>query len=94
MPSLSVGLVEAGEIIGSPAAAAACAAGTEAPEQPAPMIASTPSPSNAPRVRCSIAVRLSDASHFESMYEKLSCVLGNKWSAKPSLLLLISRSAW
>ena len=55
-----------GEMMGMLSSAATCAAGREEPEQPAPTIASTPSPSNASRVRCIAAIRVSVASHFES----------------------------
>eukprot|EP00966_Prymnesium_polylepis_P220728 5105464-Prymnesium_polylepis.3 len=39
LPSLSAGVNDEGEMMGMPSSAATCAAGTEAPEQPAPMIA-------------------------------------------------------
>eukprot|EP00966_Prymnesium_polylepis_P316672 7316886-Prymnesium_polylepis.1 len=42
------------------------AAGADAPEQPAPMIAATPSPLNASRVRCRAPIRPEVASHLES----------------------------
>eukprot|EP00966_Prymnesium_polylepis_P166321 3844551-Prymnesium_polylepis.2 len=69
------------------------AAMADAPEQPAPIIALTPAPSSTLRVRSSVAVSACEASHFESTYDKCSCVLGSKLSATPSCLLLTSRSA-
>eukprot|EP00966_Prymnesium_polylepis_P166477 3848654-Prymnesium_polylepis.1 len=93
-PSLRSGLVDDGEINGKFIPTATCAALTEAPEHPAPIMASTPLLSNAFCERWSAACRPSMLSHFESRYADIKRVYGNKWSATPSLLLLISRSAW
>eukprot|EP00966_Prymnesium_polylepis_P219486 5077962-Prymnesium_polylepis.1 len=46
-PSLSAGLVDEGEIMGTREPDATLAAIADAPEHPAPMIASTPFPLNA-----------------------------------------------
>eukprot|EP00966_Prymnesium_polylepis_P203644 4718029-Prymnesium_polylepis.1 len=54
------------------------AAVTDAPEHAAPTIALTPCPWNASRVKCSVAVRLSPASHLESRKANRSCVLGRR----------------
>eukprot|EP00966_Prymnesium_polylepis_P108324 2507298-Prymnesium_polylepis.1 len=93
-PSLSVGLVDDGETTGTCEPAATSAAVTDAPEHPAPIITFTPRPSNASRVRCNAAVRAWDESHFESLYANSKRVWGRRASCTPSLLLLISRSAW
>eukprot|EP00966_Prymnesium_polylepis_P014764 341413-Prymnesium_polylepis.1 len=62
LPSLRVGLVLVGDTNwdtrGIRAPAATCAAVTDAPEQPAPIMALTPSPS-ANCVRCKAAVNAS-----------------------------------
>eukprot|EP00966_Prymnesium_polylepis_P332263 7387773-Prymnesium_polylepis.2 len=69
------------------------AAGSDALEQPAPIMASTPC-SNASRVRERAPASPSVASHLSSRYAMRSRTLGSRLSATPSPLLLISRTAW
>eukprot|EP00966_Prymnesium_polylepis_P046058 1066489-Prymnesium_polylepis.2 len=69
------------------------AAVTEAPEHSAPMIALTPAPPKACEVNSSAPFRLAVGLHLESRYAMRSDVSGSKSSAKPSVLLRISRSA-
>eukprot|EP00966_Prymnesium_polylepis_P335897 7391231-Prymnesium_polylepis.1 len=57
-------------------------------------MAATPWPLNASRVRWSAAVKLVVLSHLESRYATRSWVAGSSSSATPSVLLLISSSAW
>eukprot|EP00966_Prymnesium_polylepis_P116285 2688029-Prymnesium_polylepis.1 len=94
IPSLSVGLVDAGERIGTREPDATCVAISDAPEHPAPMITVTPSPSNASRVRCSASASARSESHLLSRNVMRRFVFGSNSSATESLLLLISRSAW
>eukprot|EP00966_Prymnesium_polylepis_P085810 1986199-Prymnesium_polylepis.1 len=57
-------------------------------------MACTPWPLKASRVRWSAAVKLVVLSHLESRYATRSWVPGSSSSATPSVLLLISSSAW
>eukprot|EP00966_Prymnesium_polylepis_P270480 6248462-Prymnesium_polylepis.1 len=57
-------------------------------------MALTPSPLNASRVRWSAACKAIVESHLESLKAKRRRVVGSRWSATPSVLLLSSRSAW
>eukprot|EP00966_Prymnesium_polylepis_P097657 2261888-Prymnesium_polylepis.1 len=59
-------------------APATCAAVTDATEHPAPMIALTPCPLNAVRVRCSAPINAAVESHLESLCARRSCVRGSK----------------
>eukprot|EP00966_Prymnesium_polylepis_P069685 1620433-Prymnesium_polylepis.1 len=93
LPSPNEGLLDDGEMIGAWEPAATCAAVEEASEQPAPMIALTPSPWNADCVSDSAAVNAAEASHLPSRKEARSVVFGSKWSNTPSFLSLISRRA-
>eukprot|EP00966_Prymnesium_polylepis_P308945 7138897-Prymnesium_polylepis.2 len=93
-PSLSVGLNDDGETIGVSWRPATCAAGIEASEQPAPMMTSTPSPLKAFLVSCSAPARPLLLSQLSSRYANSSDVCGSRSSATPSVLLLISSSAW
>eukprot|EP00966_Prymnesium_polylepis_P300464 6943721-Prymnesium_polylepis.1 len=94
MPALRSGLVLVGLTMGTAAPPATWAAVVEAPEQPAPMIASTLSPLKAFWTKSSAAVRAYELSHLLSLNAKRSCVLGSRPSATPSVLLLISSIAW
>eukprot|EP00966_Prymnesium_polylepis_P135977 3142399-Prymnesium_polylepis.4 len=58
------------------------------------MIALTPSPPNASRVKLSALSSAVVASHFESLKAICICVFGRRKSATASLLLLTSRTAW
>eukprot|EP00966_Prymnesium_polylepis_P170928 3951066-Prymnesium_polylepis.1 len=58
------------------------------------MIALTPCPLNAFWIKYNADTRALVESHFESLKANRRSVRGSRWSATPSLLLLISRSAW
>eukprot|EP00966_Prymnesium_polylepis_P232786 5383758-Prymnesium_polylepis.1 len=91
---LSSGLSEDGEMIGMFSRAATCAAGIDADVQPAPMRTSTPRPLKVLRVNSSAPASPAVLSHRSSRKAKTNDVRGSRRSATPSLLLLISRSAW
>eukprot|EP00966_Prymnesium_polylepis_P113884 2632200-Prymnesium_polylepis.1 len=78
--------------MGMPSSAETRAASDEPLEQPAPMIAVMPSP-KAFLVSCRAPTSPSDESHLQSKYAYSICVLGRRWSPRPSVLLLISRRA-